>query len=179
MSLLVTAWLWRHERESQQTNLHNSFDFGLRQATTRIQSRLTSYEQILRGVGGLFAASDRVGADDFSNYVDSLSSGPDFAGLRSLAYAPLKRSAASTSAPLTFAAPVVGPIVGPIGRDILAEPVRAAALTQAMDSGAITVTQRLPVGTEAAPEWGFLMCLPVYRKNLPVDSLERRRANLE
>ncbi|MEO8279508.1 MAG: ATP-binding protein, partial [Ideonella sp.] len=41
------------------------------------------------------------------------------------------------------------------------------------------VTQRLPVGTEAAPEWGFLMCLPVYRKNLPVDTLARRRANLE
>ena len=178
MSLLVTAWLWRHERESQQTHLRNSFNFGLRQATTRIQSRLTSYEQILRGVSGLFAASDLVTSDDFSEYVDALSSGPDFAGLRSLAYAPLDRTGASPSARVTYAAPVAGEIVGAIGQNILAEAVRAAALTQAMDSGGITVTQRLPVGT-VKPEWGFLMCLPVYRKNLPIDTAERRRANLE
>ncbi len=179
MSLLVTASLWRHERETQQSNLRNSFDFGLRQATTRIQSRLTSYEQILRGVGGLFAASDLVSREDFSSYVGSLSTGPDFSGLRSLAYARLDRAATSMPAPLLYAAPVAGPIVGNIGQDVLAEPVRRAALTQAMESGAATVTKRLPVNIGARPEWGFMMCLPIYGKNLRVDSLERRRAHLE
>lgn len=180
MSLLVTAWLWRHERESRQLNLRTSFDFGLRQASTRIQSRLTSYEQILRGAGGLFAASDLVTRDDFSTYVDALISGPDFAGLRSLAYAPVDRAApASSTAPLTYAAPVVGAILGDFGQDLLAEPIRRAALTQAMESGGITVTGRLPSGYAADADWGFLMCLPIYRKGAPVATVEQRRAQLE
>ncbi len=179
MSLLVTAWLWHHERESRQLNLRTSFDFGLRQASTRIQSRLTSYEQILRGAGGLFAASDLVTRDDFSIYVDALTSGPDFAGLRSLGYAPIKRAPASTTAPLTYAAPVVGPILGEFGQDLLGEPIRRAALTQAMESGAITVTRRLPIGRAADADWGFLMCLPIYRKGAPVATVEQRRAQLE
>ncbi len=186
--MLITAWLWQHERESQQTNLRASFDFELRQTTTRIQSRITSYEQMLRGVGGLFAAAGRVTQEDFSLYVDSLSAGPDFAGLRSLGYAALQRAAPDNqplkgdrepmSAPLTYVAPVAGPIIGTLGQDVLTQPQRRAAMLQARDSGRFTVSQRLAAGSTSEPEWGFLMCLPIFEKDRPIDTVERRRAYL-
>ncbi len=199
VALSVTAWLWNHERQSQELNLRTSFDFGVRQTTTRVEARITSYEQMLRGVGGLFYASDEVTRKDFADYVDVLAAGPDFAGLRSIAYAPLLRqsqaeSAASTqaapagingdarlSAPLTYAAPAVGPIVGELGYDLFADPLRRQAMKQAMESGGITVTQRLRIGdadAAALPEWGFMLCMPLYEKGRPHHTVELRREHL-
>jgi len=43
LSLAVTAWLWQHEQQTQQRHLRDNFDFGLRQATTRIEQRIVSY----------------------------------------------------------------------------------------------------------------------------------------
>ncbi|MFY9509602.1 MAG: bifunctional diguanylate cyclase/phosphodiesterase, partial [Rubrivivax sp.] len=89
LSLAITAWLWRHERQTEQRHLRENFDFALRQTVTRIEQRMTSYEQVLRGLRGLFDASDEVTREDFSGYVDALMGGADFAGLRHLAYAGL------------------------------------------------------------------------------------------
>ena len=91
LSLAITAWLWQHERQTQQRDLRSNFDFGLRQTATRIEERLTGYEQVLRGVRGLFEATDLVSREGFSLYVDSLLAGSDFTGLRSIGYAPQLR----------------------------------------------------------------------------------------
>ena len=58
LSLTVTALAWRHERESETAALRASFDFSLRQATSRIEQRMAAFEQMLRGVQGLFLASE-------------------------------------------------------------------------------------------------------------------------
>ena len=54
LALLTTAWLTGHERQQQQRELRRNFDFGLRQAASQVEQRMASYEQMLRGVRGLF-----------------------------------------------------------------------------------------------------------------------------
>ena len=51
---------------------------------------MASYEQMLRGVQGLFAASNnQVARANFNAYVDALLGGSDITGLQAIAYGPL------------------------------------------------------------------------------------------
>ena len=86
-SLLVTFLLWQNERHHAAQDLQASFDFTLRESTVRIEQRMTTYEQMLRGVQGLFAASGSIGRDNFKAYVESLEPGAGFSGGQSLGLA--------------------------------------------------------------------------------------------
>ena len=204
VSLAVTGWLWDHERHTQERHLKDNFEFGLRQAVTRIEQRMTSYEQTLRGVRGLFDASDDVSRRDFAAYVDAQLAGADFAGLRMIAYAPLLRAdqvAAKVDAlragglpdfairppgtrervaPLVYSAPETANGQAALGYDPLAEPARRAAMLRAGDSGGAAITRLTRLfGTAAQePASGFLMFMPLYEKGQILDTTEARRTHL-
>ncbi|MEN0106790.1 MAG: hypothetical protein AAGC84_10220, partial [Pseudomonas sp.] len=63
LSLGVTYWLWHHEQRNAQIDRLEAADYNLREATGSIDQRIAAYEQVLRGVQGLFAASDTVRRD--------------------------------------------------------------------------------------------------------------------
>ena len=201
LSLAITAWLWQHERQTAQRDMRSNFDFGLRQTTTRIEERLAGYEQMLRGARGLFEASDTVSRDGFAQYVDALTGGGDFAGLRTIAFAPLLPSdgvpafeeaqraaglagfkvklagARDVVVPVTYAAPAVDALVGALGTDLWSDPLRREAMLQARQSGRVAITSNLrqaqaPGGN---PESGVLMVLPVFAKGQPHDTVAARR----
>ena len=177
LSLAVTGWLWQHERQTQQLTLRGNFDFGLRQTANRIEQRVASQEQMLRGVRGLFDASAVVSQADFSRYVAALTAGAGFAGLHTIAYAPL---ATGEVAPVTFAAPTIDPIVRALGDNPLADPLRRAAMLQARDSGGIAITPRLRAEgvPDPAADSGFLLFLPLYARGTAPASVAERRARL-
>ena len=168
LSIALTFGLWQHERSSQGRDLRSHFDFALRQTSNRIEQRMASYEQMLRGVRGLFDASGHVSRHDFETYVGQLQSGADFTGLRAIAYAPLRPDG---TAPVTYLAPAAGPP----GDDLLADPVRRAAMLQARDAGSAIVTPALrPAAPGAGPEVQLFM--PLYtRGEAPANVAERRR----
>jgi PAS domain S-box-containing protein len=198
VSLALTGWLWAHERQTQQLNLRANFDFGLRQTATRIEARMASYEQMLRGLSGLFEASDEVTHKDFARYVQSLSAGADFAGLRALAYARLDTPAKSPPRALvSFVAPSEGPGLRGPGEDLLADPVLEAALMQARDAGAVALSAPLRAPSKAAagaatplanagssdsPDSragpAFVLVLPLYREGRPVGTAADRRRHI-
>jgi PAS domain S-box-containing protein len=204
LSLALAAAMSVHERQTHDRHLKDNFDFGLRQTATRIEQRMTSYEQTLRGARGLFEASDRVSRPDFSAYVDAQLAGADFAGLRMLAFAPLlgveqvaPHVAAQRAggvpdytikppgerpsvAPLTYAAPPIGNGLSVLGDDPLADPARRAAMLQARDSGGVAITESVPLieTPGEAPVQGFLMFMPIYARGQPVDTVVARRARL-
>ena len=204
LSLAVTAWLWRHEQQTQERHLRDNFDFGLRQAASRVEQRMASYEQMLRGTRGLFEASENIARQDFSTYVDALLAGADFAGLRAIAYAPLlsgDRVEAHVAtqrvtgapgytvsppgdrdwvAPLTYIAPAIGPPSNVLGRDPMADPARRAAMLRARDAGTAIITDqvRSPGSPDAEVDAIFLMLMPVYAKAFAVDTVAARRAHL-
>jgi len=204
LSLAITFGLWQHERQSDTAHLRASFDFALRQSTTRIEQRMASYEQMLRGVQGLFAASrNNVDRGNFNAYVDALLAGSDFAGLQAIAYVPLlqaerlagyvaaQRSSGAPTftvrppgpreayAPITYVAPATGRTLGVQGYDPFSDPVRRAAMLQARDSGRAALTARLKlVGETADEQHGFLMFLPLYASGQAIDTIAQRREHL-
>jgi PAS domain S-box-containing protein len=179
-ALALTGWLWAHEQATTQRTLRADFDFSVRQTASRIEQRMASYEQMLRGVQGLFRASGRVDRDAFDTYVDALLAGADFAGVRSLAY--LAQSPAGRGAAvLTFVAPAGEAQRRAIGDEAYAEPACRAAMDLARDSGGIGITPNVPrlIDPEHGAQPGFLMFLPVYGPGRAVGSVVQRRVALD
>jgi CHASE1-domain containing sensor protein len=70
--LLITLLLWNFSLENTAKEQQAYFDFRCREAVGKIQQRMMDCEQILKGVRGLFSASDRVTRTDFEAYYNSL-----------------------------------------------------------------------------------------------------------
>lgn len=174
VALLLTGWLARHERELQWRDQRRSFDAALRDATTRIEQRLASHEQMLRGVRGLFDASDEVTRRDFERYVALLQTGADFAGLRSIAHVPL---APDGGARVQYLAPATTALLDPPGDDLLARPALRQAMLQARDAGTVVMTGLVrPAG--GGGEAGVLLFMPVYQHDQPLATVADRRRHL-
>ncbi len=176
LALLLTLWLTQHEHQLQQRELRRSFDVGVRQAATRVEQRMASYEQMLRGVRGLFDASDQVTRQDFDRYVELLQSGADFAGLRTIGYAPLRTEGSTSTATTLYLAPAAGTQLHSGGADMLARPELRAAMLQARDAGNAVITPLVrPQAGNASTEAGVLLFMPVYAQGQPLASVADRR----
>ena len=203
ITLAFTIGLCFHERENEQARLRAVFDANARQAAGRIEQRIANYEQMLRGVQGLLSADQGIDRTAFEAYVDTVMSGPDAAGLQSVAFATLVprsglvdhighqrmtgRSEYSVRpagdrdqySPIVLVAPdsVANRLV--IGYDSMSEATRRAAMLQARDSGNATLTALVQLRVDAGPELkpGCLIYLPVYAKGASVATVAERRAH--
>ncbi len=202
-SLAVTFVAWRHEHDNAQRDLQSSLDFQLHQTTSRIEQRMASYEEILRGIQGLLAATADLRRSDLTNYVQSLQLGADFAGLQAIELTRLVRSAQSdefvrqmqregypdfhiwpagrraTYAPIVQIEPAIGRNLQFLGFDPYAETTRRSAMEQARDSGMVALSGKVTIALNggASEQAGFLMVLPIFKKGAMHDSLAARREN--
>jgi len=203
-SLGVTFLLWRHEQRNAAVAVEAQLDAELRNAAARITQRMVAYEQMLRGVQGLFATTPDIGRQEFRAYVDSLQLGADFAGIEGVGIAPIVRGTQKdlhvdtlrrqglpyyairpagereVYAPIAQFEPFIGRNRGVLGFDPFAAAPRRAAMEQSRDSGNAAITDKLQLITQTDSEGGpgFVMFLPVYKNDTPHDSIATRRANL-
>ena len=204
ITLAFTIGLCVHERDSEQARLRAVFDANARQTAGRIEQRIANYEQMLRGVQGLFSAGGDIDQAAFRTYVDTVLAGPDAAGLQSVAYsavtAPdalpgrlerLRREQADPAirlhpegprdlyAPIAMIAPDTPANRTVLGFDSLSDPTRHAAMLQARDSGnaMLTALVQLRVDTGGELKAGCLLYLPVYARGKPTGSVAERRAS--
>ncbi len=204
ITLAFTVGLCVHERQSERARLRAIFDANARQTAGRIEQRVANYEQMLRGVQGLFTASEHVGRHEFENYVDAVMSGPDAAGLVGIAYGAVvpqaeraafieqRRAEGRTDyridppgdrdvvAPIAFVAPD-SPLNRPtLGFDGLADPVRRVAMQQARDSGNAALSGRVQLRVDAATadaQPGCILYLPIYARGTDTSSVVARRVH--
>lgn len=203
ISLAATILAWQHERDNAQRDLQSAIDFQLHQTTSRIEQRMASYEEILRGIQGLFAATDNLHRNDFTNYVQSLQLGADFSGLQAIELTRLVPSAQVDAvnrqmlqeglsnfhiwpegqralyAPIVQIEPAVGRNLQFLGFDPYIEATRRLAMEQARESGIITLSGKIQIALEEAPsgQSGFLLVLPIFKKGSAHDSVAARREN--
>jgi len=76
--------------------------------------------------------------------------------------------------PVTYVEPFKGNEFA-LGYDLHSNVIRAAAIVQAVDTGAITATGRIQLVQENRGQYGFLMFLPVYQNHQTPRSLTLRR----
>ncbi len=187
-------------RHAQQ----DEFDFQGREAVLRIQQRLDSYAQVLRGARGLFVASQHVERKEFRDFVTSLDLEKRYPGIQGIgfsliirpdelarhiasvrsegfpSYTPHPSGERELNTTIIYLEPFSGRNLRAFGYDMFSEPVRRAAMEQARDedrsvmSGKVKLVQE----TERDIQAGFLMYLPVYRSGKPHATLAERRANI-
>ena len=205
LTMLGTTWfVWNHERQNARNELHAQFDFALRETVSRIDQRVAAYEQMLRGVQGLFATTPMTNRNAVRDYVETLGLDANFSGIQAITviervpssgkaahvaamrrfgftgYAIFPEGAREIYAPIIQREPDVKRDRTPIGFDAWADPVRRLAMQQARDSGlpAITGKLQLRIDKDAEPIPGFIMYLPIFVPDQPRENVAQRRDHL-
>ena len=203
-TLLVYYYFSKLTLEQDQSNFARAVQEIQDQVRLRIETSIT----LLRSGTGLFAASDSVEAKEFENFVKQIELDKNYPGIQGLGYsqrfslaekaslvAEMKRQVAadfhiwpdqtprSEYNAITFLQPATARNQLAVGFDMGTEPVRRQAMDAAGDSGNPTASGRVQLVQEQAvpdpnKQSGFLIYVPVYRKNVPLASVEDRRKAL-
>jgi len=204
LSLLLTALAWQVTRVSTTARARNRFQFGTGVIESAIRQRLEAHESLLRGVAGLFAASDEVTRAEWGHYLRSVRPDLSTPGLQALGFSarvlPPERQRLERRLQQERLPFVVWPegereeyqaivLIHPfdrinsraLGYDLATEPVRREAMARARDEGAAALSSHVRLVQDDArmpTQPGFLLYLPVYRVGVPVDTVTERRAAL-
>ncbi len=201
-SLGVTWLSWQHERRNATRDQQAALDFTLRANADRIAQGMAAYEQMLRGAQGLFAASARVEPDQFRAYVEALRLDANFSGIEGIGMLPIvphaakgthvaamrKRgvadyairpeACAQTYAPLVQLEPFSPRVAALRGFDPYADDMRRRSMERARDTDAPIITDKIEMPSDAGPQPGFVMYLPLYAHGARHDTLAARRASI-
>jgi PAS domain S-box-containing protein len=183
---------------------YRRFAFYCDEIRLKIAARLDAHKQTLLGGAALFDSSNSVMRSEWRNYVQRLRSDEHFNGIQGLGFSvwiPAGQMAAHQAqlraegfpgyqvypegereayTSIIYLEPFEGLNLRAFGYDMYSEPVRRAAMEQARDenqatlSGKVTLVQEITKNVQA----GTLMYVPVYKKRMPVDTVEQRRAAL-
>ena len=85
--LVATLLLWNSARQSVLQEIQADFDSRAHEAIDSVEQRIKSYEQVLHGADGVFAAFGKVGRTEFLTYVTALDIERSYPGMQGLGYA--------------------------------------------------------------------------------------------
>jgi len=202
--LALTLAGWYLARQAEHQELENRFHARAAEIPLRIESRLSGYEQILRGGAGFLSASEAVTRSEWRNYVATLHLDDRYPGIQGVGFAkrlapeelathaaavraegfpdyrPWPAGARGEYAVIVYLEPFIGSNTRILGYDMYSDPPRYAAMAQARDSGKTVITPRVALlqETDADRQPGFLMYVPQYAAGRPADTAETRRAAL-
>lgn len=204
-SLAGTFQLWMSARNDSLARLETEFKYLDQEARSRIEQRLETYEEVLRGAMGLLAVSRQgVSRDQFRGYVAALRLEQRYPGVQGVSYAEiipardLESHVARIRAegypeysirpggrresytPIVYIEPFTGRNLRAIGYDMYTEPVRRAAMERARDAGAAVASGKLTLmqETDDDVQAGFALYVPVYRRGRTPATVAGRRAEI-
>lgn len=205
ISFLLTFLLWRHSKIDSEKDARRHFDHRVSEIRLELQQRMLAYEQVLRGAAGLFAASQEVDREEWKTYVDNLRIDMAYPGIQGIGFskviAPEEKAAhvkkirsegftaykvwpegeRSIFTSIIYLEPFKERNLRAFGYDMFSEPVRREAMEAARDTNSVVITQRVKLvqETSEAVQMGFLMYYPIYRKDMPITTIQERRAALD
>lgn len=183
-----------------------NFELKQQEIIGDLQQRIASNQELYRGGKGLFLASSLVTRNEWKQYVDALYLSENFPGIQAFAYAKfLKKSEKKDFiqsikdegfenftiypendqeflVPATFLEPFNSENKKVHGYDMWTEKKRKKAMQSAIDTGQASLSERVTLVEDInnrPHEAGFLMFLPVFKKNKPIDTIEQRRKNID
>ncbi len=200
----VSLLLFSFVKDSIESEARLRFERQASDAQHVIEQRVHSYIDVIQGLSALFRTDSPISRAQFHRYVSGLDLANRYPGFQILNYAAYVRredKAAFESrvrkdrsldpagypwfsiSPagdrpayyvLTYLEPMAGNEVS-FGRDIGSNPVVAAALETARDTGAILSSGRLIQIEGPHRHVGFAIRLPVYRAGFPLVDMQQRR----
>ncbi len=204
LGLGLTVILWRNARQDTARTLEAEFQFWVSRIIYSIEARLSNNVQVLRGVTGLFDASENITREEFRRYVEALHLAEHYPGIQGIGFAQFissDKKAAHEAAirregfpdyairptgerefytAVLYLEPFTGRNMRAFGYDMAPEPVRWAAAARARDEGQAALSGKVILQQETATDIqpGFVLFVPVYRYDAPHATRDARRANL-
>ncbi|MBN8440825.1 MAG: CHASE domain-containing protein [Thauera sp.] len=203
-SVTLTVLLWHYARTDRTGHVHQRFDYRVSKEKSILLSRLDAYQQVVRGAQALFAASEEVSREEWHTYVAQLKLEKHLPGIQGIGYGivvPAEAKAAHERAmraagfpdyaiqpeaerdlytSIIYLEPFTGRNLRAFGYDMLSEPVRREAMERARDTGEAAMSGKVTLVQESTEDVqpGFLIYLPVYRRDMPHATVAERRAAL-
>ncbi|MBB3219488.1 CHASE domain-containing protein [Pseudoduganella umbonata] len=204
LCLGITATAWHAVALHAERRIGEQFGAIVDLTWQQMDYRIANYRRILMAGKAFFDASEEVTAAEWHDYVADFDVERAFPGTLGVGYATWLRSAAEAEAfvqrrradgpayrlwpepvrwpvaAVTYLAPRNAGNARPLGYNMMEEINRRNALTAANASGGIgsTSTILLVHDFERRDQRGFLMFLPLYRKNAPTATPAQREAAL-
>lgn len=187
--MVLALVLWRDASFAHHEKQRQAFEFYFEDIASGIESRFDAHAQILRGVAGLFAASQTVERSEFRDYIEALKLPLRYPGIQGIGFAQaltpaeLARHEAAVRregfgdyqvmpqgkrdfySAIVFLEPFDWRNQRAFGFDMYSEPVRRTAMDRAWKTGEPALTGRviLRQETERDIQPGSLLYLPIFR----------------
>ncbi|MBI5007828.1 MAG: CHASE domain-containing protein [Nitrosomonadales bacterium] len=204
VSLLVTLLLWQSAVQSAIQEQRIEFEFRVSDISDRIHRRITYYEQVLHGVRAFYLNQHSMERGEFGGYISALAIEKNFPGIQAISFAPLISDAGKSAhvgamrrsglpayaikpegrrpayAPVAYIEPLNERNARVLGFDNLSSPTRKATIERARDEDRAIISEMLVLKQEAAqaPQVGFLMFLPAFRRDAAHGTVAARRENM-
>ena len=204
LGLVLTWQAWLGQSRFNELELQAEFDARVTDGTNRVQLRMDSYQQVLRGVAGLLSTGSEVNREQFRAYVQALNLADRYPGIQGVGLnvlVPAAEREAHVKAvrrsgvpdydirppgvrdpytAIVFIEPFAGRNLRALGFDTYAEPIRRAAMDRAWETGQGALTGRLTLVQETGKDVqaGVLMFLPLYFHAVNAQTADERRASL-
>lgn len=89
VSLTITYQTWRMAQQSAVQALQTRFDYRVLDVVDDVDKRMKTYEQVMRGVDGLFSHADIVRRNEFRDYVAKLRLKESYPGIQGIRFMPV------------------------------------------------------------------------------------------
>ena len=204
-SLILTICAWFISTSYVERRALDKFEFKAQEIAQAIEDQMLVYEQVLRGGVAFFDSSDFVSREEWKTYVDTLDLSTHWPGIQGLGYAvPVKPESLEkhiaevrsqgfpefTVKPpgkrdfytsIIYLEPFDWRNKRAFGYDMWSNDLRRQAMKKSVEtgnaiaSGLITLVQE----TDEDIQKGFLLYIPVYKKGLPLETIENRNDALQ
>jgi signal transduction histidine kinase len=203
--ICITIWTCFIVVDAQDAQIRGNFARDTEKVATDTSARLRTYFDMLLSLKGLFAVTGEVDREQFGRFVQQLRLTERYPGFRAIQFVRAvpgadlasftadvrKQTGVGTAGVPTFTVhpplqrdehfviefnePMKGN-ENAFGLDLASLPSQLLAVEAARDSGEIVATGRTLLVQDATRHPGFVARAPIYRKNMPLDSVEQRRA---
>ena len=201
LPLGLTFYLWKAATLNDQQRGAAKFDALTIESERALQNRLGSYGSALLGAAGFVQGSTDVSRSEWRTYVETLGLRENFPGINGIGWIqPVEQTAlpaflagvradgapdfnirpANFAGPhyiITFIEPEADNRVA-LGLNVAFEPQRLATAERARDTGRAAMTGPIVLVQNDQRMDGLLVMYPVYRRDMPVGSVDQRRAAL-
>ncbi len=204
LGLIATAVAAFYVKADAEADAKREFDFACDEIRLKIDKRLNAHAQILRSGAALFDASDSVTRKEWHTFTLRQKVEQQLPGIQGIGFSllipheqlaqhieeirnqgfpeyhvrPGGEREVYTS--IIYLEPFTGRNLRAFGYDMFSESVRRAAMEMARDTDSAALSGKVVLvqETDKDVQTGTLMYVPVYRKGMPTDTIEQRRAAL-
>ena len=181
-----------------------AFDAQVEQLVQSIDLRMRDHEQLLLGAKGLFEASDRVSRDEFHRYITTLDIEKKFPGIQIVGFSEWVKpddlgrftarirdegfpqfevrpqGARQNYSAIIYMEPFANRNLAAFGFDMFSESVRRQAMSAAVVTNRASLSGKVILVQEQSnnPQAGTLLYLPIFKKDMPLDTEAQRWAAL-